>query len=120
MSSAFEPADLLGDGAVERRVAGMHPRDVLAAFMRRRHLGDDLVERQRRRVDDPRTLGRGLDDLRGHQRAGIEADRAALDQAQAAHGDQVGRAGTGADEMHGHAALSFRGLSAMPVPAFPA
>ena len=37
-----------------------------------------------------------------HQRAGIEADRAARDQVAAAHRDQVGRARSGADEMHRH------------------
>ena len=37
-----------------------------------------------------------------HDRAGIEADRAAGEQVAAAHGDEVGSARSGADEMHGH------------------
>ena len=69
-----------------------------------RHMGDDLVEGQRRGVDDQRAGRRGGEDFGRHQRAGIEADRAALDQPQPAHGDQIGRAGAGADEMHRHRA----------------
>ena len=67
-------------------------------------MGDDLVEGQRRRVDQARARRRRGEDVARHQRAGIEADRAALDQPQAAHGDQIGGAGTGADEMDGHCA----------------
>ena len=43
-----------------------------------------------------------------HQRSRVQADRAALDQPQAAHGDQVGRPGAGADEMHGHCGASSK------------
>ncbi len=47
-----EPADLLGDGAVERRIAGVDAGDVVAGGMGGRDLGDDLVEVERGRVDD--------------------------------------------------------------------
>ena len=39
-----QPAHLLGDRAVERRIAGVDARHVLAAACACRHLGDDLVE----------------------------------------------------------------------------
>ncbi len=79
-----EAPHLLGDRAVDRGIAGMDARHVLPLFMRALDLGDDLVEMERRRIDDPRTGRRRGDDLGRHQRAGIEADRAALDEAQAA------------------------------------
>ena len=44
-------------------------------------------------VSTTRAPGRLGHHLGRHQRAGVEADRAALDQPQAAHGDQVGRTG---------------------------
>ena len=37
-----------------------------------------------------------------HQRAGVEADGAARDEIAAAQGNEIGRAGAGADEMNGH------------------
>ena len=58
----IEPAHLLGDGAVERDVARMDARHIEPVGVRGSHLGDDLVERQGRRVDDARALGRGRDD----------------------------------------------------------
>ena len=77
----IEAAHLLGDGAIDRGIAGMDAGDILALCMGRRHLGDDLVEVHGGGVEDA-GAGRGRgDDLRRHQRAGIEADRAALDQA---------------------------------------
>ena len=65
---------------------------------------DDGVERQRRGVDDARARRAMLEKRLRHQRAGVEADRAARDEIAAAQGDQIGRAGPGADEMHGHGA----------------
>ena len=80
----------------------MHPRDFGAVAMSRFDLGEDFIKRQRRGVDDPRAQRRGGDNLARHQRARIQAHCAALDQAQPAHRDQIGRAGPGADEMHRH------------------
>ena len=80
----------------------MDPRHVMCRGVGRLDLGHDLVEVHGGGVDDPRP-GRGLGhDLGRHQRARVEADRAALDQPQAADGDQVGGARAGADEMDGH------------------
>jgi hypothetical protein len=50
------------------------------------------------------SAGAALHDLLGHQRTGIETHRAALDQLQPAHGDEIRRARSGADEIDGHAA----------------
>ena len=47
---------------------------------------------------------------RRHQRARIEADRAARDQVAPAQRDEIGRAGPGADEMHGHGVASVATL----------
>src|SRR5690606_2759628 len=51
---------------------------------------------------DERIRRGGSDDLGRDQRAGIEADRTALDEALATQGDEVGRAGAGANEIDGH------------------
>ena len=84
----------------------MQPRHVEAGGMRGDELGFDLVERHRRGIDDPRA-GRTMgEQLRRHDRAGVETDRAAREQVASAHGDEVGRARSGADEMHGHGARS--------------
>ena len=99
----IEAAHLFGDGAIDRGIAGMDAGDVLARVMGGGDLGDDLIEMHRRGVADQRAGGRGGDDFGGDERAGIEADRAALDEALAAQGDEVGRAGAGADEVDGHA-----------------
>src|SRR3546814_14511075 len=48
-----QAADLLGDGAVERRVAGMDPRHVVTRRVRRLDLRDDRIEGQGRGVDHP-------------------------------------------------------------------
>ena len=90
----------------------MEPRHVVAGAMRRFELGDDLIEAHRRRVDDARPFGAEREDLFVHQRAGIEADRAAGDEVRAAEREQVRRAGAGADEMHGHG-ITTRGFVAL-------
>ncbi len=83
----------------------MDPGDVVALAVSRGDLGDDLVEGERGGIDDARSRRRGGDDFARHQRAGVKADQAALDQAQPAHRDQVGSAGSGADEMHRHSGV---------------
>src|SRR5271166_197690 len=83
----------------------MKPRQVEAGGVRGHKLGLDLVERQRRRIDDARP-GRTVGEQRAwHYRAGIEANRTARDEIAAAHRDQVHRARPGADEMHGHGTI---------------
>ena len=80
----------------------MDARHVLAGVMGSDHVGDDLVEMHRGGVLDQRPFGGGGDDFGGDQRAGIEADRTALDQPLAAHRDQIGRTGAGTNEIDGH------------------
>ena len=82
----------------------MHPRHVVTRLVRRRDFSDDLVQRHRRGVDHRCAFRCGRDDLFGNQRPGIKAHRAFFDQSQAAHGDQVGRARPGADEVNRHEA----------------
>ena len=77
----------------------MHAGDVKAAAIRLAHLRHDLVEGERAGVDHARILGCRGHHGRRHQGARIEADRAALDQPQAAHGDEVRGARSRADEM---------------------
>ena len=56
-AAPLEPAQLLGERAVDREIAGMQPRHVVAGGVRGHELGLDLVERQRRGVDDARAGG---------------------------------------------------------------
>ena len=116
----IQPPHLLGGGAVDGRIARVDPRHVVPARVRLGHQGGDLVEVHGRGVAHQRALRRGGDHLRRHERSGVEAHRAALDQAQPAHGNEVGRARAGADEVNGHAAsfpLSDPLPDAMPVPS---
>src|SRR6185437_14905308 len=64
----------------------------------------DLVQRHRRGVDDAGIRRAVFEQGGRHQRPGIKADRAARDQVAAAHGDEVRRTRSGADEMDGHGA----------------
>src|SRR5690606_27402672 len=83
----------------------------------------DLVERQRRRIDDARARRAILQQLRRDDGAGIEADRASADEIAAANGDEVGRARAGADEVNGHVIPQFvepASPSAIASPAWPA
>ncbi len=74
-------------------------------------LGHDLLEAHGRGVDDAGARGTESEHGRMHERAGIEADRAAREEIAAAQREKVGRAGAGADEMHGHG-VTMRGLAA--------
>src|SRR5258708_38240812 len=83
-------------------MAGMQPRHVVALGRRTPAFLDDLVERHRRGVDDTRAGRAMIEECLRHQRAGVEAHGAARDQVAATHGDQIGGARPGADEMHRH------------------
>ncbi len=97
-----EAAHLLGGGAEDREVAGVQAGDVVSCVVCLLQLGDDLVEREGLRVDDA-GVRRGVgEDLRRHERARVEADRRACDEALGAQREQVGGAGPGADEVHRH------------------
>ena len=101
-----EAAQLLAHCAPDRQVAGVQARDVLAGLMRARKFGADLIEVQRRRVDDPRARRAMRQQGLGDQRAGEQADGAARNEIAAAQRDEVRRARTGADEMDRHARAS--------------
>src|SRR6266702_5997043 len=62
----------------------------------------DLVECHGRSVNDSRIVGAMREKLRGDQGAREEAYRAAREQVAAANRDEVGRAGSGTDEVDGH------------------
>ena len=97
-----EAAHLLSDRAPDRKIARMQPRHVETGVMRLLHLSDDIVERQRRRVDDARVRRTMRQHAGRHQRAGVKAHRTSRDEIAPAQSEQIGGAGTGADEMHGH------------------
>src|SRR5208282_4701695 len=80
----------------------MKPRHVEARGVRRSKFLVDLVERQRRGVDDARAGRAVREQFTWHDRAGVETNRTARDEIATAHGDKVRRARPGADEMHGH------------------
>src|SRR5579871_6174173 len=94
----------------------MQARDIVSHRSGSDELGLDLVERQWRGVDDAGVLWAKLKQRARHDRARIEADRTAGDQLAPAHGDEVGGAGTRADEMHGHGALSEMASAQVALP----
>ena len=104
----LQPPDLLGHRAPHGQIARMQPRHILAGRVRGHIFRLDLVERQRRGIDEARARRAVFQQFRRHDRAGIEADRAGGDEIAPAHRDQVGRARPGADEMHGHLVFSER------------
>ena len=80
----------------------MQPRDVLPACVASTHSRRSRRDRAARCRRCARQAGNGRA-RPWHQRAGVEADRTARQQVAPAQGDEVGRAGAGADEMDGHA-----------------
>src|SRR5262249_3147902 len=94
-------------------------RDIQAGIRSAPAFRDDLVERHRCGVDDA-DAGRAIVEQRfRHQRAGVEAYRAARDEVAAADGDEVGCAGAGADEVYGHGGPSAAAVASGPVSATP-
>src|ERR1700730_12911410 len=103
---AFEPPDLLAHRAPYRQIAGMQSRHVEPGVMGRDEFSGDGVEVERRGVDHP-CFGRAeRDDLARDQRSREQAHWTARYEIVAAHGDQIGCAGAGANEMDGHGAVS--------------
>lgn len=80
----------------------MQPGDVLARFVGPHQLGGDLVDVQQGRVHEPGVRRAFGEQFTGDQAARVQADRTGGEDAGAAHRDQVGGAGTRADEVHGH------------------
>ncbi len=93
---------LFGERAVDRRVTRVQPRHVEARGMGIGQFGDDLVEGQRAGVEHPRVRRAQRQQVLGHDRAGVQTDWAAAEQPLTAHGDQIGGAGPGPDEVDGH------------------
>ena len=58
----------------------MHPSHVLLVCMRTGHALDDLLQVQWRAILNERVLGGCLQNFQRHQRAGIENNRALLNQ----------------------------------------
>ena len=98
-----QPAHLLGHRAVDRRVAGVQPRHVVAGLVRRDQLERDRVEVEVGGVDQPGVGRGGVEQLAGHQRTGVQADRRRRDEPRGPQRDQVRRPGPRADEEDRHA-----------------
>jgi len=98
-----QPPDLLVDGAVKGGIAGVQ---AYHAFARQRGLAHDgHLFRQIHGGAVPAKAVRAAmaQQGRGHQRSRIDHQIGLLQGPQAAHGDKVFRAGTGADDFHkGH------------------
>src|SRR6476646_6378832 len=101
-ATSVQPPELLGERAVDCEVAGLKPRQVMATRIRRHEFSLDLVERQRRGIDDARACRAIVEQGARHDRAGIEADRAIRDEVAAAERDEVRSARPCAYEMYGH------------------
>src|ERR1700761_4575918 len=80
----------------------MEARDILAFIGRSHDFRDDLVERQRCGIDDPRPGRAVIEKSFGHERTRIKTDGATADQIASPHRDQIGRAGSGSYEMNSH------------------
>src|SRR5262245_57414130 len=80
----------------------MEPRNIFTARRCLLHLGNDVVQGQRRRVNDARARrAMGEDGLR-HERSCVETNRAPRDEIASAHGDEICGTWAGADEVYGH------------------
>ncbi len=84
----------------------MQPGDIVTLGVGIGELGDDLLEVQRSGVDDPGLGWAQFQQVVGHDRSRVQADPAALQQALAAHGDEIGRTGAGADEVDRHSTVT--------------
>ena len=83
----------------------MQAHHLLALGISRRHDLDDLLERHPRAVMDGAGGLAGLEQLGVHEASGPDHDVGLGEQALSAHGDEVGGAGAGANEVD-HAFLA--------------
>jgi hypothetical protein len=93
---------LFAKRAPDRQIAGMKTRNILAAIRRSHDLGDNLIKRHGRRINDARRVRAVAEQSLRHQGTGIEADRATSDQIAPPHRDKVGGARSGSDKMNCH------------------
>jgi hypothetical protein len=68
-----QAAALFGQRAVERRIPGMQPGDIVPGGVGRGDLIDDLVQRQWAGVHHPGPRRTELEQIRGHDRPGVQA-----------------------------------------------
>ena len=80
----------------------MNPGHILTQRVGGNHMGNNLIEVQRRGVDDCRVVRRMSQNFRWHQGASIQTDRRGGDQVTATQGDEVRGAGSGADKEYSH------------------
>src|SRR5690349_16372901 len=80
----------------------METGHIPAFLVGRDAFGDNLIERQRRRIDDAGARRAMIQQRRRNERPGVETDRTARDQVAAPHGDEVRRSRPGTDEMDRH------------------
>ena len=80
----------------------MQPRHVFAFGAGPDIFGLDFIERHWRGVDEARTGRTPIQHGTRHDGAGVKANVAAGKQVASTHGDEIGSAGAGADEMNGH------------------
>ena len=71
-SELDQPADLLADGAVERRIAGVHASDALPRLVSFAHARDELVQGHVGGIDHDGVVARVGDHRGRYQRAGVE------------------------------------------------
>src|SRR5262249_10844322 len=115
-AAPLEPADLLGDRAEYGEIAGLKPRHILSGRVGRHAFGFDLVEGQRRGIDQS-SPGRTIPQQIGRDdRAGIETDRALPEQVTSADPNKVGGARAGADEVDAHDRSSLTASAQVALP----
>lgn len=96
----FADPALLGGGAVDGRVAGVHPGHQQPLVMGALVEGGDVLQRGGRRVDHQGVRSGAGHDALVDQAGGPDHDVGLGDHPSAAQGDQVGRTGPGPDEHH--------------------
>ena len=102
----IEATTLFSDRAVEPRIAGMQPSDIVARGVGAGDLVNDLIQCQRAGVDDAGISRAFRKQVVGHDRARVQTNSAPLEQSLAADGDQVGSSGSSTDEVHRHSSVT--------------
>src|SRR3984957_19683475 len=80
----------------------MKPRHVAAGGVRGHELRFNVVERQRRRIDNAGARRAKIEQIARHDGACIEANLTASDKIAATDGDEIRRAWPRANKVHGH------------------
>ena len=96
----IQPLGLLVQGGVDRRIAGAQAYDLKPRGVGIDDAGGDLVEVEVLRVDELRTVGAVVEHGVVDVGAGVDAHVGGVEQRHGAQGQEVGRTGPGADEVH--------------------